>query len=354
VIRGSAGIIGGGIFGVAAALELRALGVDVTLYEKRSNILEGTTSRNFFRVHRGYHYPRSLPTARQALKGYAPFMGMFAEALTPAVSAYYAIAAEGSLTTAEQFLDHCDKLGLGRWPVSDLPDTPLVPGSCEACFEVDEYYYDPELLRRFAWERLQQFGVRVNLNWRRTAQAGRNHDVTVVAAHAATNEVLTALDCPPQELQYELCEVPILSTPQVRGLSLVVMDGPFCSIAPFGDGRHILYDVEHSVHRRAVAAGHPSWPGTGDTAWPVMLESAARFVDLGNPRYLGSLWADRVVLPGVDATDARPTKTWWASPTVLAVLSGKVSASVLAGRDIAAQVAARLCLPEAEQAGSKS
>ena len=98
-MSGSAGVIGAGIFGVAAALELAELGIDVTLYDKRGGILDGATARNVFRLHRGYHYPRDPATAMQSRDGYAPFLGRFAEALTPAVPAYYAIAAEGSLTS---------------------------------------------------------------------------------------------------------------------------------------------------------------------------------------------------------------------------------------------------------------
>jgi len=78
----SVGVIGAGIFGVTAALELDAAGADVTLYEQRPDILTGTTARNFFRLHRGYHYPRDPQTARQARDGYSSFTSMFAGAVT--------------------------------------------------------------------------------------------------------------------------------------------------------------------------------------------------------------------------------------------------------------------------------
>jgi hypothetical protein len=275
------------------------------------------------------------------MKGYTPFLGMFAEALTPAVPAYYAIAAEGSLTSAEQFQFHCHQLDLSCKPVP-VYETGLIPGAVEACFEAEESYYDPDLLRRFAWQRLEQFGVKVQLEWRHTKQIALNHDVVVVTAHAALNEVLFDLGCQTYRLQYELCEVPIVSAPSLAGLSLVVMDGPFCSIAPFRDGRHILYDVEHSVHRREVATAHPDWPPGGASKAGLMLEKARRFVDMGEISYLGSLWGERVVLPYVEHSDARPSTTWWAASNVLAVLSGKVTASVSTGRAIARRVAVRL------------
>lgn len=342
----SAGVIGGGIFGVTAALELAGIGIDVTLYEKRGRLLDGATGNNFFRLHRGYHYPRDEATARQARDGYKSFLWEFAETsavvTAPDQVFYYAIAAEGSLTSAAQFASHCERLGLTCRPAE--PGI-LVPGSAEACFEVDEYYYSAGALRRCARESLARAGVRTELNSITTPQAiARDCDVVAVAAYAGLNEVLTALGCPPRELQYEMCEVAVIDAPRLRQFSLAVFDGPFVSVAPYRDGLHILYDVGHSVH--AAATGHAN-PGlrAGPTRFPQMLASARRFADLGEVRHAGSLFAERVVLPRMDATDARPSEVWQAGPRVLAVLSGKVSASVDTGRVVAAQAAAELGLP---------
>jgi len=242
----SVGVIGGGIFGATAAWELAAAGLAVTLYEKRDDILSGTTSRNFFRVHRGYHYPRDLPTARDARDGFDSFAQVFSAAFTAPVPHHYAIAMADSLTTVEQFERHCDRVGL-RARRTRLPE--LVPGSVAVCFEVDEAYYDTTLLRKLAWECLLSAQVRVELRSARAARdIARAHDFVVVAAYGSLNEILPDLGCEPIELQYELCEVPIVHTPDLDRLSLVVLDGPFVSVAPYGGNCHALYDLVHSVH----------------------------------------------------------------------------------------------------------
>ena len=336
---GSVAVIGAGIFGVTAALELAAAGADVTLYERRQDILAGTTASNFFRLHRGYHYPRDLATAAQARDGFTSFTRMFAGAMTPRVPHYYAIAAEGSLTTADQFAWHCGRLGLRADPVR-APF--LVPGSVSACFEVDEAFYDPAALRRLCRKYLARSAVQVEAGSTRSPAAiGQAHDVVVVAAYAGLNEVLAGLGAPTAELQYEMCEVSVIRAPGLPAVSLVVMDGPFMSVAPYRDGMHVLYDVVHSV--RARSAGHAApgafaaWP-----AFPEMLASARRFVPLGDVRLVRSLRARRVVLPGVDATDARRTDVAWVSPRVLSVLSGKVCTSAGTARLVAAEVTAKL------------
>ena len=214
-----------------------------------------------------------------------------------------------------------------------------------ACFEVDEYYYDAQLLRRTCRDLLRRLGVHVKTGWAAGAQAvAAAHDVVVAAAYAGLNEVLTGLGCAPVELQYEGCEVAIVEAPRLDGLNLVVMDGPFCSVAPYHGGRYLLYDVVHSVHARATGYANTGIRPVA-TAFTPMLTSARRFVGpLEGARHVQSLIAQRVVLPGVDATDARPSQVWWAGDRVLAVLSGKVSTAVAAGREAAAQVAGKLAL----------
>lgn len=349
---GSVGVVGGGIFGVTAAWELAAVGLAVTLYEKRNDILSGTTAHNFFRVHRGYHYPRDKPTAEESRDGYDSFTQVFSAALTASAPHHYAIAASKSQTTVDQFLRHCHQVGL-RARRTSLPE--IVPGSVAACFEVDEAYYDTTLLRKIAWERLLSARVQVELqSVRKGQELAQAHDFVVVAAYGSQNEVLRELGCSPIELQYELCEVPIVRTPGLDGLSLVVLDGPFVSAAPCGRICHALYDVVHSVHARSVGYTNPSFqeyprdfivaeelPSQLSRVAPI-LESARRFLaPMENPVHVGSHFAERVVFPGLDATDARQTMVEWASPTVISILSGKIGTSIDTARFIAREVATR-------------
>lgn len=348
----SVGVIGAGVFGTSIAAELARSGFAVVLHDRRLDIVSGATARNLARVHRGYHYPRDPATAADSLHGSYSFMASFAAALAPPVPNYYAIAATGSRTNAQQFLEHCGRLGLRARPVRH-PD--LVPGSVEACFEVDEAYYDPELLRAGVWEQLRALRVRVELGTTLgPREIARSHDFVVVATYASVNETLRGLGCTPIELQYELCEIPVVHVPAMRGCSMVVLDGSFVSIAPHGD-QHVLYDVVESVHARAVGYADP-WPRglsheldgppvvrSTPTRFGSVLASSQRFLaPLDDTVHVGSLFAKRVVLPRQDHTDARPTLVRWASPTVISVLSGKVSTSIEAARSVVRSIAARV------------
>ena len=56
-------IIGGGIFGIYAALYLAGQKQRVCLVEKEKELLKKASIVNQARLHSGYHYPRSVATA---------------------------------------------------------------------------------------------------------------------------------------------------------------------------------------------------------------------------------------------------------------------------------------------------
>lgn len=56
------GIIGAGIYGCHLALELKAQGHEIDLYDMADDLFSGASTHNSFRIHKGYHYPRSAKT----------------------------------------------------------------------------------------------------------------------------------------------------------------------------------------------------------------------------------------------------------------------------------------------------
>ena len=60
-------VIGGGIFGITTAFTLGEE-YDVELFEKNNDLLKAASGSNQYRVHRGYHYPRSMKTVLEIMK----------------------------------------------------------------------------------------------------------------------------------------------------------------------------------------------------------------------------------------------------------------------------------------------
>ena len=56
-------------------------GYDVTLYEKNNDIITQASNINQYRLHRGYHYPRSKETALSSINGEKTFLETYGEAI---------------------------------------------------------------------------------------------------------------------------------------------------------------------------------------------------------------------------------------------------------------------------------
>ena len=84
----SVAVLGGGLQGCCAALELAIRGTRVTLYERNSTLLAGAATANEGKIHLGYTYAsdRSLTTARTLLRGalsFAPLVQRYLDADVP-------------------------------------------------------------------------------------------------------------------------------------------------------------------------------------------------------------------------------------------------------------------------------
>ena len=83
-------IIGSGFFGSTLALILSKKH-QVTLFEKKTDILQGASKVNQFRFHRGYHYPRSTKTIDEIKESYYEFIKFYGKDVFTKTENYYAL-----------------------------------------------------------------------------------------------------------------------------------------------------------------------------------------------------------------------------------------------------------------------
>ncbi|AGZ54301.1 FAD-dependent oxidoreductase [Mycobacterium kansasii] len=355
--RSSVCVVGAGIFGVSAALALARDGWWVDLLECSSDILTGASGCNIFRLHRGYHYPRSLATAVECRDAERSFRAEYDEAVIDDSQHLYAIAAENSLVDGAQFLAHCAAAALPVEPV----DHPIVRRSAaELLVSAKESRIDPNRLAAAARAKLRAAGVRVRTATPAHPSVTAGYDFVVLAANHGNNAVLTQLGIPAPRRQFEVCEVAVLEDVEIGDIDIVVIDGPFVSLSPYGrsTGRFLLYDVEHSVRYRAVstafeppeefsAALVSSKPApVPESTVGEMLDTASRFVrGLQHAHHVGSLLSVRTVLPDVDRTDERPTIVEWHNETTLSIFSGKIVTAMTAGQAVIGALRSRTGFP---------
>ncbi len=339
-------VVGGGIFGSTAAIYAARAGHEVHLFEKEPDILQAASGINQYRLHRGYHYPRSAETARSAKHADASFRAEYREAVIEHGKHIYAIAKEGSLVSAEQFIAFCKEQELSLNKVGAEPY--LAPDMVALVAEGEESWMDPEALRRVVLAKLKESSVTLHLGTRATPEMLAPFDAVILATYARLNELVPP-ELSSQDYQYEVCEKPVVRLQGLENTGIVVLDGPFMCADPWGkSGLHVLGNVVHAIHATNVGKA-PIIPenlaalldrglikNPSITKIKDFLESGARYIPLlANAEHIGSLFTIRTVLPRLEKTDARPTIVTRLSERYIRIFSGKIGNCVEAAKEVA-------------------
>lgn len=344
------GVVGGGIFGVTSAIELARRGHEVELFEKEGDLLAAASGINQYRLHRGYHYPRSASTAQSSKASEASFREVYGAAVLDNVDHFYGISRRDSLTSAEEFIRFCGAMGLEhRVACAEVVKTE----SLETCVQVREGLFDPFALRELCWNYLQRYGVRVHLLTKVDVDDLQSFDFRVVATYALLNETLGTTDGSLPAYQYEVCEKPVLRlTGAWPSHSVVIMDGPFMCVDPLGTtGLSVMGNVVHAIHHTNVG-NTPEIPdeispmlNSGVVTHPAVtnierfLEAAREFmIGMDDAEHVGSMFTVRTVLPDDDATDSRPTLVRHVDESTVFLFSGKIGTCVEAAREVVQHV----------------
>lgn len=310
-LYGKCAVVGAGIYGITAATKLRTKGYKVDLFEAKDDILKSASGINQYRIHRGYHYPRSLDTIKSCKDNEQSFIKYYNKSILSNNSKhYYSISKEDSLTTPEQYLTTLDKSKL-EWEIVDtLPN-------CDLTIKVNEKLYNPTILKDICHNRIRGNGINLHLN-KKIKEPLQDYEYTVHATYSSLNDLTNKK----QNYQFELCEKPLFKLPpQYKNKSLVIMDGPFMCFDPFANTEyHLGGNVVHAIHVRNIGEkpeippAYKKYLNKGIIKKPKytnvnrFIESAKKyFPDIESAEHLGSMYTIRTVLPNKDNTDERPT-----------------------------------------------
>ncbi|MEY2640754.1 MAG: hypothetical protein RL150_147 [Candidatus Parcubacteria bacterium] len=343
-------VIGAGLFGTTTAVHLARNGFDVTLFEKEGGILRAASGINQYRLHRGYHYPRSKETADSARASEQSFQDMYGDALIDDVTHFYCIAKEDSKVSGKEMLMFCDSCNLEY--VHEMP-AGIRSDAIDLSIRVRESLINHERLKSLIEDQLQVRGVKQIFNTEVTVGMLTDYDIVVNCTYANLNRVLDALPDSQQLYQFEICEKPVLQLPTTfKKQSIVIMDGPFMCIDPYADTPfHVMGNVVHAIHASNVGL-HPIVPealipflnkgvikNPSVTNIDYFIESASHFMpSITEAKHIGSMYTIRTVLADVDATDERPTLVRRVGDNVINVFSGKLGTSVDAAHQVLALV----------------
>lgn len=333
-------VVGGGIFGITTALELQR-DFNVTLYESNLRFLGNASSINQYRIHRGYHYPRSKETAQSCKSGNESFLETYDCLSSIEVKNYYCIAKNGSKTSAKEYIEFLKSSGL-EFRQCDLDL--LKDENLSLALEVMERLFDPEKLRTLAEHKMEENWLSTIRGSTFTREMKQYYDYVVNCSYANVNYILEdeqQFDC-----QFELCEKPVVKMPEsYRGKSVVIMDGPFMCVDPYGStDNHVMGNVVHAIHSSNIGKFPiipeeykpllnrgviPAKELIGVTKIDEFINSAKPFFkDIESVEHIGSMFTVRTVLPMKEHDDSRPSLIKKHDDKVYTIFSGKITTCV--------------------------
>ena len=260
-------VIGGGIFGVYAALYLARQGQRVCLIEKEAELFKKASIVNQARLHSGYHYPRSVATALMSDDNKLRFTTDHQAFINAQFEQYYAIDKYGSFTDGQQFERFCDYIGIRCERIHQHPLFNF--NRIEALYATTEYSFDPVLIGNYYEKKLSEEKNITTFISTKVASAevvqnqwqvcvnrptgGRAYLVAsqvINATYAGSNAINRIFGLADIQLMHEISEIAFITSPQVKNLGLTVMDGPFGSIMPYGlSGLLSLSSVAYTHHK---------------------------------------------------------------------------------------------------------
>ncbi len=262
-------IIGGGLFGVYAAIFLAEKGLKVALVEKEKKLFQKASIVNQARLHGGYHYPRSVATALMSDENKVRFTTDHKDFINFSFQKYYGIDRYASFTDSQQFERFCDYIGL---PYEDPTDLSLFnTDRLERVYKTVEYSFDPILIANYYQQRIKSYATSISIKLFHKVLSADGHsgvwqlklhdlalektytvyaDQVINATYAGSNSINQLFDLPELKLSHEISEIAFVSSPQVKNMGLTIMDGQFASIMPYGRSDLLsLSSVAYTHHK---------------------------------------------------------------------------------------------------------
>lgn len=347
-------VIGGGFYGLYLAEYLAARAERVVLFERGRELMQRASYANQARVHNGYHYPRSILTGHRSRVNFPRFVAEFSQAIDSTFESVYAVARRFSKVAAIQFCEGMRRIGapirLAPKSIADL----FNPQYVEAAFLTRECAFDSTVLRAIMTDRVNKAGVDIRLQTNVKAvtrgpgdqvlveiESLKDSDVVITGqvfccGYAGINAPGVAGGLPVVALKHEIAELALVQAPpQLRGLGVTIMDGPFFSLMPFPPRRlHTLSHVRYTPHAHwhdgngTYQSAYEVFAQAAKTsAFPHMIRDAARYLPAAaRCEYRDSLWEVKTVLPRSEVDDSRPIlfRPDFGLPNYHLVMGGKI------------------------------
>jgi len=251
-------VVGAGIYGCWIAYVLSKKGYHINLFEKNHEIISESSKLNQYRIHRGYHYLKSLNTAYRCQANYEKFIQFFSSAVHSNFKSFYAISKYHSKINGTNFERVCNLLNMPfekkKLSNYEIYNTKFI----ENVYEVDEKIYNVDELRKIFFELLKNKNINIFFN-----SKVKNLNINENYLNTSDDEIFKfdyLFNCTYSdieqfnntsnedlELSYVLSEIGIIKVPQaLKNIGITVIDGPFFSLLPINNHNHTISHVTYT------------------------------------------------------------------------------------------------------------
>ena len=326
-------IVGAGIFGSTIAIKLAKHGFSVNLFDPLG-VMRASSSINQFRVHRGYHYPRSKETIKEILESRKSFILEYKDAISNDINHFYAIPKQNSKTKPAEFEALMEAMSL---PYKSVRPEFLDYQFIDEAYKVQENLYNCDLLRSITEDRLEKYKISFNKALF-TSDQEKNYDYVIKATYGLHD--LTK--CNFKHAKVQVAEKVVFEADKtLRNISLVLIDGLFTAFDPYLPSKNFIFgSARHTNHWETTEdnfiipskyiskINEPNFEPCSFTNFHLLKADALLAVpEIKSAKYLGSKFTIRVV-ENDPQSDRRVAEINRIDKKIFLIFSGKVVSSV--------------------------
>jgi hypothetical protein len=248
-------IVGGGFYGVYLAYKLsQNKKLQIDLFEKNNTLLNETAIKNQYRLHTGYHYPRSLETIYQTILGYKKFKKEFKKFLYFPKNNFYLVHIN-SLISFNNYKKLFKNLNFNFKVINKKQISKYIKTNCiEGVLNTGEGVILLEKLFNFLSKEIsKKIKIHTLTNISKIDEKnGKIYSETLVFTGydfiintTYTNPNL-GLDKDKFSIKYELTGMVGIKNPFKKPLGLTIMDGNYCSLYPKNKSYSTISSVKYT------------------------------------------------------------------------------------------------------------
>ena len=229
-------IIGAGWYGCHIGLYLKEKNHNIEIHEKNNDIFSGPSGYNQFRLHSGYHYPRSSETINEAKKNYLSFIKKYRKFISFPKKNIYCIAKQKSLidTKTYETIIRSHKLKHVKKKLNYLKNI-------EGSYNCNEGVLLNDKIKKFYKYKLKE-NLNFNSKIKNIKKLKNKYDFILDCSNTSLNNKLS------QNFNYVLTISLVYKKKNNMSMHpLTIMDGKLPSLYPYADKKD-LFTLTHAEH----------------------------------------------------------------------------------------------------------